>query len=172
MERTLDHGQGKADILTDTDGPRHQGSDSHTQHYKDLTRAGQGEVGTWSCSPQDKGGTVEAESGAATKNVSLASRTWYPEAWPFQHKIKRDAPNAPSRHLVGKGARFIIRIRCTLRPQGRRKPESQDTAQGQNLSSSKINLRPSYIVFWRKLWWLFCLGKNWAKRRRWDWVHR
>lgn len=45
MERTLDPGQGKADILTDTDVLRHQGSDSHTGHYmdhKDLARAGQG----------------------------------------------------------------------------------------------------------------------------------
>lgn len=69
-ERALDHGQGKADILTDTDVPRHQGSDSHTgqcMDHKDLTRAGQGGMGLWSSSPQDKVGTVETESGAATK---------------------------------------------------------------------------------------------------------
>ena len=66
-ERALGHGQGKADILTDSDVPRYQESDSQSEHDMDpmvtgLTRAGQGGWTPGVTHHRGRTGTVGTES--------------------------------------------------------------------------------------------------------------
>lgn len=70
----------------------------------DVTRAGQGGVGIWSHSPQDKVGTVETVIGSCRKEV-----------WHDLFSIKLNEMHQAAAWWGRVLTKFIVRIRCTLK---------------------------------------------------------